>query len=185
MAAPPEKTIKNLSGKYNMNKELSDSTNATLALQGLGFLLRKAVDVASVVIEVNQYEAPPKPPSTSTDVVTHIDIAQTAAGLSTTHENRCLDDVYREHSDWLFGDVRGKSRFVKLSEIEDEFLKTGWEDPEATYFLSEAENPSKGWQAWQIWGFQQVNGERRYCRNAIVTKKDKKETLRLVYDYVG
>merc|ERR1712000_173118 len=151
MAAPPEKTLKNLTGKYVMNKSLSDNPEPVFQLQGVGFLIRKAIGVATVHLEVNAYEAPPNPPNESTDVIRHIDIEQSASGLTSTHEKRCLDDVFREHSDWLFGTVKGKTKWVTLDEVTDEFLK-------------------KGWVAQQIWGFQQVDGLRRYCRNVLVTK---------------
>merc|ERR1712000_717432 len=57
------------------------------------------------------------------DVIQHIDIEQSASGLTSTHEKRCLDDVFREHSDWLFGTVKGKTKWVTLDEVTDEFLK--------------------------------------------------------------
>lgn len=108
--------------------------------------------------------------------------------MSTTHEARCLDNVFREHSDWLFGDVKGQSQWVTLDEITDEHLKKGWEiEGDGKFVRSHVERVDNSWTATQIWGFQVINGERRYCRNIVVKKvKDNKRVeLRLVYDYVS
>ncbi|KAL2207223.1 hypothetical protein CC79DRAFT_1333024 [Sarocladium strictum] len=189
MAAPADKTIKNFSGQYSLNKSLSESIDPVLSVQGISWLLRTAIGAASITLDVNQYEAPPNPPNTSTDIFTHVDIEQTAAGLKSTHERRTLDSEYREHSDWLFGTVKGYSAFVALEEIEDEHLKKGWlkegVEGEKNLIKSYVESQDNGWIATQIWGFQEVGGARRYCRNILVTKGDKRAAVRLVYDYVS
>ncbi|KAH7257320.1 hypothetical protein BKA59DRAFT_103657 [Fusarium tricinctum] len=186
MAAPAEKTITDLSGKWVLNKTLSDSSEPILSLQGIGYITRKGIGMATITIDVNQYSAPPKAPNTSTDVVTHIDITQSASGLTSTQENRCLDFNDREHSDWLFGNVKGRSRFVTLDEVEDDFLKQGWlVEGEGKFVQSIAESLDNGWVATQIWGFEEVKGERRYVRHVLVTKGDKRVTAKLIYDYQG
>jgi hypothetical protein len=180
------------------NKSLSDSIEPALIIQGVSWVTRKALGFATVTLETKQYVAPPKPiggdPAPDQTPVTHIDIQQIAtAGLKGTREERCLDGQFREHSDWLFGTVQGKSRFLDLDEVEDDFLKAGW-DADATepggpdgkkHVLSHAENldPSGGWTAIQIWGFQVVDGERRYVRNVVVQKDDQRAEFRLVYDW--
>ncbi|KAI9172036.1 hypothetical protein HJFPF1_01528 [Paramyrothecium foliicola] len=200
-----EKTIKDLNGKWVMaqpavaplpsatpahappsqNKSLSDSVEPALALQGIGFLLRKTIGLATVSINVNQYDAPPKPPNTSNDIFTHIDIEQSASGLTSTQENRCLDNEYRDHTDWLFGSVRGQSRFVGVDELDDEHLKKGWlvEGEGKTLIYSHVESKDNGWTATQVWGFQTVNGERRHSRNLLVKKGKDRVEIRFVYDY--
>ena len=144
--------------------------------------------MASISLDVQVEEKAPLPPNTSTDPVLHIILEQSASGLSSTHEHRCMDDVFRPHSDWLFGNVKGKTKWVTLDEVEDEYLKTGWiVDPAAgaEFLRSHVENEEKGWTAIQIWGFQLIDGERRYCRNILVTKGKERVTVRLVYDYVA
>lgn len=202
MAAPAEKTIHDLSGRWILvclpndfwvvsssntaqNKSISDNSEPVLALQGIGFLTRKGIGLASISLDINQYTAPPKPPSTATDVVTHIDITQTASGLKSTQEDRCIDDFFRGHADWLFGKVRGKSSWVSLEEIDDEFLKTGWlVEGDGKLLKSYVESQDDDWIATQIWGFEMVEGERRYTRHVVVTKKDQRVQIRMVYDYV-
>lgn len=185
MAAPAEKTLQDLSGKWLLNKTISDSSEPVLALQGIGFLTRKGIGLASITLDVNQYTAPPKAPSESTDVVSHIDITQTASGLKSTQEDRCLDDFFRAHADWLFGKVRGKSSWVSLDDVDDEFLKKGWlVEGDGKFIKSHVESEDNGWVAVQIWGFELINGERRYARHIVVTKKDERVQIRLVYDYL-
>ena len=41
------------------------------------------------------------------------------------------------------------------------------------------------WTAEQVWGFEEINGERRYTRRLIVWKDGKEEKCRLVYNYRG
>ncbi|OLN82856.1 hypothetical protein CCHL11_10368 [Colletotrichum chlorophyti] len=193
MAAPATKTIADLNGKWVMNKSLSDSPDPALALQGIGWLTRKAVGLATVTLAVKQYSAPPAPPSTATEPVTHVDIDQFATGgLKGTSEKRCLDMEWREHSDWMFGSVRGQSRFIAAEEIEDSFLKQSWLEGEAeatgpdgkSHIFSHVESIDNGWTATQIWGFQTINGERRHVRHIVVQKGDERVTMRLVYDFL-
>ena len=157
-------------------------------LQGIGYLVRKGISLASISLDINEYEAPPTAPNTSsTDIVTHIDIEQSASGLSNTHEKRCLDDTFREHSDWLFGKCRGRSAWVSLDEIDEAHLKSDWitEGEGKNFILSHVESVDNGWVARQIWGFQTIDGERRYTRNVSVTKGDKKVEIKLIYDFVS
>ncbi|KAI8266167.1 hypothetical protein K4K58_010303 [Colletotrichum sp. SAR11_239] len=194
MAAPADKTIADLSGKWVMNKTLSDSPEPALALQGISWMVRKAVGMATVTLHVKQYSAPPSPPGSGTEPVTHIDIDQFAtAGLKGTTENRCLDMEWREHSDWMFGSVRGQSKWMSAEEIEDEFLKKGpWLEGEAeatgpdgkSHIYSHVESIDNGWTATQIWGFQIIDGQRRYARNVLVQKGGKRVEIRLVYDWL-
>ena len=53
MASPSEVTITNLSGKFVMNKELSNNIDALLALQGIGWLTRKAIQLATVYLTID------------------------------------------------------------------------------------------------------------------------------------
>ena len=82
-------------------------------------MLRKTIGLAAVTLHVKQYTGPPRPPAAaSAEDATHIDVEQTlTGGVQGNAERRCLDWEAREHSDWLFGTVRGQSRFVSLSDL--------------------------------------------------------------------
>ncbi|KAI0102143.1 hypothetical protein GGR51DRAFT_527942 [Nemania sp. FL0031] len=193
MAAPASKTITSLNGKWSLNKTLSDPTDPALALQGMGWLLRKAIGAANVVLAVTEYVD-------SETGKTHIDIEQTASGLRGTSEARVLDWQPREHKDWLFGRVEGRSKFVAtLSELaslvaeDSEARKSGWVDSDflALDWLEEEGGvifnhvaADAGWFATQAWGFQDVGGERRYVRNVVVAKGGKFESFKMIYDFL-
>lgn len=206
MAAPANKTIKDLNGKWVINKSLSDSTDPLLALQGVGWLTRKAIGLATVTQTLKQYSAP-SPENPSGPALPHIDIAQTATGgIKGTSEERTLDWTYRPHSDWLFGPLRGRSRMTTLAALleetkaggeakdegrrfEDaEWLVKGWldetKDGEVVESFADAEG---GWTGWQIWGFAEVQGERWLVRRFVLRRKDREEVqkARLVYEWIG
>ena len=59
--------------------------------------------------------------------------------------------MYHDHSDRVFGDVKGKSRWVKLSDIDDDdFLKKGWDDKEGEHVQGYVESKGGGWTADQV-----------------------------------
>ncbi|KAH9900451.1 hypothetical protein F4778DRAFT_738993 [Xylariomycetidae sp. FL2044] len=209
MAAPASKTIGDLNGKWFLNKSISDDVNPALSLQGIGWLTRKAIGVASVTLHVKQYQAPPKPPATSTDPVTHIDIQQVATGgLKGTNEERCLDFEFREHKDWLFGRVKGQSKWMSAEElqsivaagseamtkgwIENDFLLKDWllDDAEKTgpngepFIYNHVESLDAGWTGTQVWGFQTIGGERRYARNVVIAKDGTFVNFKMIYDWL-
>ncbi|ETI28713.1 hypothetical protein G647_01164 [Cladophialophora carrionii CBS 160.54] len=195
MAAPPEITCTNLSGKFVMNKSLSDDTDPMFALQGLSWLTRTAIRLATVVLTIKEYKQ---------DDIYHVDITSVASGLSTTQENRTLDWKEREHADRIFGNCRGKSRLWKTGEFKMEGpgseedaaflqahkLKDGqtdskFLDDEHVQSLVKNVDDAGGWQAEMVWGFEEINGERRYTRRIVVWKNAEFQRVRLVYDYKG
>jgi hypothetical protein len=118
MAAPDSCTTLNLSGKFVMvntsyrllqsqseelllftqNKTLSDSSDRILELQGVGWLKRSAIAIATITLHVNHFK--------DDEGVEHIDIAQTlTGGIPGTSENRTLDWVERHKEDSIFGYV--------------------------------------------------------------------------------
>ncbi|EXK25523.1 hypothetical protein FOXG_11946 [Fusarium oxysporum f. sp. lycopersici 4287] len=184
MAAPQAKTTKDLNGNWVMNKGLSDSPDPILRAQGIGYLTRKGVNLATIHLKIKQYEHVHT--SSTTGIVTCIESTQTASGLKSTKEIRYLDNEFRDHYDWLFGTVKAQARWVALEDIEDAVLKEGWlvEGEGNGLVLCHAVSQENGWTASQIWGFQVVGGERRYCmRVAVASKGDQKAYARFVYDY--
>ncbi|KAI1130760.1 hypothetical protein F5Y10DRAFT_107764 [Nemania abortiva] len=194
MAAPASKTMASLTGKWSLNKTLSDPTDPALALQGIGWFLRKGIGAAHIVLDVKQYvdSETGKP---------RIDIEQTASGLSSTRERRVLDWTTRDHKDWLFGAVRGQSKFMTLAEltalvaapdgearkggwVDSDFLALDWLDEEGGFVLNHVAAEA-GWFATQAWGFQDVGGERRHVRNVVVAKGDKFISFKMIYDFIS
>ncbi|KAF7320381.1 hypothetical protein MKEN_00822900 [Mycena kentingensis (nom. inval.)] len=185
MAVPAEFSILDISGTFTMNTTLSGETDSILALQGVGWLKRKAIQIGTITLSIKHYkdEAGEE----------HIDISQTiTGGIPGTTENRHLTWTERAHEDHLFGPVVGKSRRVKVSEIDDEFLVKNWSADTIEHGVVqsyvESDTPKSGttWIANQLWGIQEINGERRYARNLHFTGPKGEDIERtLVYDYHG
>ncbi|KAI9445315.1 hypothetical protein H4582DRAFT_1806344 [Lactarius indigo] len=183
MAAPPDLTTLDLSGTWVMNKTLSDDTDEILRLQGVGWWMRSAIALATVTLYIKHYK--------DENDVEHIEIDQRlTGGVPGTFENRTLDWTPREHNDHLFGPVVGKSRRVKLDELDNEYLRKGWlQDTEqhgAINAHAQSDTPKSGktWIAEQIWGFELVGDERRYVRHVdFLGPESEHIQARLVYDF--
>ncbi|KAI0184241.1 hypothetical protein EV127DRAFT_516271 [Xylaria flabelliformis] len=197
MAAPTSKTIGNLNGKWKLNKGFSDDTDPALSIQGIGWVARKVIKTSTVTLDVNQY--------TDEKGTVHIAITQEASGVasSQTHEHRTLDFQERELTDKLFGKVKGQSKFVSAKHLaaavqengisDDGFLSAGWisDDAEKTgpdgtsHVFTHVHSAEDGWTGTQVWGFQMVNGKRRYVRNIVVAKGDESHRFRMIYDWIS
>ena len=177
------------------NKTLSDAFDPVLALQGIGWLTRKALGAATVTQHLKHHTA-------EDGTSAQIDIDQlVSGGLKGSSEMRTLDWQWRGHSDWLFGTLKGRSRYTTLATVLEEakgkgvteedakYLTEGWlkETEEGEVVDSFVDNEGNKWTGWQIWGFAEIGGERKFVRRVVVRKTDKNEVrrVRLVYDYAG
>lgn len=181
MAVPSDFTILNLTGKFVQNKSLSDDTDQILALQGVGWFTRKAIQLATINLDIKHYK--------DDDEVEHIDIVQTVAGIPGTTEQRTLWWKERRHEDYVFGHVVGKSRRCKAEDIDEEFLTKGWTEDTYQHGLVqsyvESDTPKSGisWIANQIWGIEDVDDQRRYARHVHFTgPQGQIIKARLLYD---
>ncbi|KAM6498951.1 hypothetical protein JOM56_006899 [Amanita muscaria] len=184
MAVPPDFTILDLTGKFVLNKTLSDSVDEILQEQGIGYVLRTAIWYATVYLDIKHYK--------DDDGVEHIDIAQSfTGGIAGTTERRILYWKFRETEDYIFGPVVGRTRRAKAEEIEEEFLTKGWtKDTYEHGFVqtrTESNTPKSGttWIAHQVWGVEEIDGERRYTRHIHFTGPTGNVLeKRLIYDYL-
>lgn len=187
MAAPPEKTLHDLNGSWIMNKSESGNTDAVLSLQGVGWFIRKTIGFATVTLNFKHYN--------EDDGTERIDIDQVITpGLQGTRELRALNWEWRDHEDIVFGAVRGRSRWIKITDLPDDedgkYMKDGWDAAtveSGELIESYVESKTKGWTANQTWGFETLNGVRKYTRHVIVKDKSGKKILKLkiYYDYAG
>lgn len=169
---------------------MSGDFDAILALQGIGWLTRKGIKIATVTLSAKQY--------TEAGIV-HIDIDQVATGgIGATTEKRILDWSENPHTDVLFGTVRGRCRWVPdLAAGEsgegagvklDPYLVEGWNlaaSEPGEYLQSWVINDKGGWTAEQIWGFSEVDGKRYHTRRVVVKKGSTTKTATLYYDWQG
>ncbi|KAJ7275197.1 hypothetical protein B0H12DRAFT_1086204 [Mycena haematopus] len=185
MAVPPNLSILDISGKYIMNKGLSGDTDTILKHQGISWVKRTIISTATITLAVKHYK--------DDAGIEKIDIDQTlTGGIPGTREERTLTWTERHTNDSLFGYMVGKSRRCQVSELEEEFLKKDWTADTIEHGVVqsyvESDTPQSGtsWIANQVWGIQEINGERRYARNLKFTgPKGEDIEARLVYDYVG
>ncbi|EEA20132.1 hypothetical protein TMatcc_000108 [Talaromyces marneffei ATCC 18224] len=112
MAAPADVTIQNLNGTWVLNKSLSTDTDAILALQGIGWLTRKAISIATVTLSVNQF-VEPNADDPNNAPITKVFIDQTATGGIKSSERRITDWRVREHKDRTFGRCAAQSRLIR------------------------------------------------------------------------
>jgi len=185
MAAPETVTTLDLTGKYIQNHKLSDSTDKILELQGINWFTRKIISNATITLRISHYK--------DEQGVEHIDIKQTlTGGLSATPEYRTLDwtCVKVDHS--LFGPVIGRSRRIPVTDVTDEYLKSGWlpdvsrDGAIQAYVVADKEKTTQSWKSDMVWGFEDIDGERRHTRRIRFTgSKGEDITARLVYDYAG
>jgi len=186
MAVPPDFTILNLTGKFQLNKSLSDDTEEILTLQGVSWFIRKMIAYSTITLDIRHYK--------DDDGEEHIDIVQTLSGGISSTENRTLSWKEREIQDRIFGAVVGKSRRCTTEELNEleEYLTKGWTDDTFQHGLvqtwSKSDTPKSGttWTANQAWGMENVGDERRYTRHVYFTgPKDEVIRARMVYDYLG
>ena len=101
MATPASITTADMSGVYTLNHKLSDSTDAVLKLQGVGWLVRQAAAHSTVTATIKQY---------TKDGVMNLDVSQVSTGNITSSEERILDWEWKDKDDKIWGKVRGKAR---------------------------------------------------------------------------
>ena len=146
--------------------------------------MRTAIGMATVTQHIMHY--------TDDTGKTRIDIEQTVlGGIQASPEKRTLDWTERSHSDRIFGELLGKSRYIAPAELPEaevggdkDWLCEGW-DEEGVKVESWVENKNAEWTAIQIWGFGLVDGARYWIRRVVVQKGAEKIRARLVYNYAG
>ncbi|KAL3450230.1 hypothetical protein BJX65DRAFT_305682 [Aspergillus insuetus] len=110
MSAPLNVTLDALSGKWELDKILSSPTDPLLSLQGMNWVVRKAIGMSSVVLDIKQTE---ETGATTKQPVTYLEISQTSStGLPGTTEKRWFDWEPRNQEDHIFGKCVAQARWV-------------------------------------------------------------------------
>ena len=130
-----------------------------------------------------------KEPSASNNAV-EIAVKQTVRpGGFDSFNSYILDGAVREDTVPIFGTIAMHAGYVKSGGIaEHELLGyeiEGMKDGEKVAIREVAKSVYSGWETVTLWGFEEVLGERRYCKYCVTTKDEKTATARLVYDYKG
>jgi hypothetical protein len=127
------------------NKILSDDTDRILQLQGIRWLARTAISMASMAFEIKH--------QIDDDGVEHLDLDEYAinGGIAATKEHRTLSWSAAEHDDIAFGPMIIKSRRCQAEEIKEDFLTMGWTDETYEHGLIQAlitSNTEKSGLGW-------------------------------------
>ena len=174
MAAPSNKTLHNIAGRWTLNKDLSDSFAPVLKLQGVNGFIRGVASYASVHLKITQ---------PSTDEI-HLQQSATGASIPAVTEDWILDWQWREGKDPLFGDMKGRARWIK----KEDAPAGEWDDSDDGLLMqAEGNKPDDEWCGTHYWGFERVDGERRHTRRIFMVNNKTKEKLavRMVYDFDG
>ncbi|KAL8719036.1 MAG: hypothetical protein Q9225_003893 [Loekoesia sp. 1 TL-2023] len=177
------KTLADLTGKWKLNKSLSTDVASILALQGTSTLIRKAIGSASVTLTISQ----PR------ENEYKIEQTATAASIPGTTEQYILDGEWRTNHDAFFGEVKGRSQWISLDEARSrlegmEGSSSGWDEDSdgGKLILAEGGSTDGKWEAFRIWGFEDIGGERRYTQSVKVWNREGEEVKgKMVYDFAG
>ncbi|KAI1177824.1 hypothetical protein F4777DRAFT_576641 [Nemania sp. FL0916] len=198
MAAPPEITINNLEGTWRMSKTLSDNMDPALELQGMPWILRKAVSFATITGQLSQ--------TRDEKGITVIEVVQTATGgIKGENEIYRLDGSETTLGSGMFGVQKIRSRWLDISGTENAneagrpvniagkptnpWLLEGWlreGDPDSPGHINAlVVNEKAGWTSEQVWGFADIEGSRRRVTKFLVSKGSETAKILTVYDWLG
>lgn len=133
-------------------------------------------------------------PDTSSTTVIEIKQTVRPGGFDTANKY-VLDGETRTDTVPMFGAMSMRAQYVGRAEASDilnasssnmgKDLETPLGgDGEGRVGISEiSQGVNTGWKTVAVWGFQRLDGERRFCKYCITTKGDQKAEARLVYDY--
>jgi hypothetical protein len=123
-----------------------------------------------------------------------INVKQTVRpGGFDTANRYVLDGQTRHDTVPIFGAMSMRARYVSKEEVSkeatlgreiEEPVIVGRDDGVHPVAIEERSGGvNTGWQTVATWGFEKVDGERRFCKYCITTKGDQRAEARLVYDY--
>ncbi|KAI0854673.1 hypothetical protein F4860DRAFT_522739 [Xylaria cubensis] len=184
MAAPNEIDISDVSGRWSLNRGLSDSLESCFALQGIPWIVRKVINFASLELQYRK-DIPPD------DAVAAPSFAfkQTVRpGGFDTSNRYIIDGKSRTDTVPIFGEITMHARYLNRDEVTaEQTWKWGVEGDAAenVAILEVVESKNMGWKAETLWIFETINGEYRFCKYNIITKGEDRATAKMVHDYIG
>jgi hypothetical protein len=143
--------------------------------------MRKVLNTAKVTVSIKEWVDP----STG---LTHVDIVNTpSSGLPSSTEVRVFNNEGIELPHPLFGKIRTRSRWAGAGDLDqiDGYLVKGFESGIDNFIHIVTEHLDYDAVTHQAWGFEEVEGNRRYSRHIVVKKGEEVLRSKLVYDYLG
>ncbi|KAL4881105.1 hypothetical protein BJY04DRAFT_218622 [Aspergillus karnatakaensis] len=181
----------------DQDKALSDNADGFLTLQGVPWLLRKAIRLASPKLTITQ--------STNEKGVAVVDLSVVGIGGRVVTEQRVLDwEPVLSHNP-LYGRTMTRSRLYSsmlersprhsdedYAYLSARIAKDGsascWaegEGEDGLHLHCVISNEEGGWTIDQVWGFEEINGERYHTRRSVLIKGEAVERGRIVYRFVS
>ncbi|KAJ5761304.1 hypothetical protein N7520_008460 [Penicillium odoratum] len=114
MATPRDVTIDRLNGNWTLSKSLSSELDLIFKLQGINWLLRKAISLTDINLKICTSHTLN---SETGESVAKIEFLQSPSigSLASTTEVRVLNWEAQTHFDYFFGEVVCRSCFVRAS----------------------------------------------------------------------
>lgn len=155
---------------------MSGDYDSVLALQGVNLLIRMVIARTTLTVAMKQWEE---------DGVTHLEFQNAiASSLPGSTENFTLNWEPTEFYDHYFGNVRDRARWVKVDDLEEDFLRNGWEEGTAEVIHLFTDHLDVDVTTSQVCGFEFIDGLRRHTRRMVVKRADVTTNLRVVFDHV-
>ncbi|KAL2128436.1 hypothetical protein VTI74DRAFT_9189 [Chaetomium olivicolor] len=190
MAAPPEKTLKNMTGEWVVASKLSKGFDESLALQGLPWWKRQFVFIVTLHESMKQH--------IDKGGITHIDIdLSITGGFKGGQENRIIDGKKHAIETEMLGTIYEQARWANLDDIDDPWLKESWVytadelkngggEPNGELHIEiRATNCKGGFDTQAVWGFTEIDGVRYHCRRGVCRKGDEVARAIGIYGYIG
>ncbi|KAH9827720.1 hypothetical protein Tdes44962_MAKER09667 [Teratosphaeria destructans] len=177
--AADKKSMLDLTGPWKLNKELSTDATAAMDIQGIGFLTRKAVELAA---KLAPFRIKVEQKGKEELIITYALMANLPA---IKEELRPLKADWEEKKDPMVGRVRLRSHWTTTAELKGKgaevFLTEGLADDE-TILEAEIESLEKGFKMDQLW---LMEGDRLVKRDLTISGEGKKAETRFVYEFEG
>jgi hypothetical protein len=154
----------------------------------MSWFLRKILAMATLKLQMTQITLPADTDtgsSSKSQTITTIRQKQIIyPGGFDSEEALHLDGVDRDLKDPIFGDHILRVFYTPIYELEDLELRESLKRGGSVQLIQEVSSSKKnGWHSVLTWGFQEVDGVRRFTQNNVMTKDGKSLTGRLVYDF--
>ncbi|KAI1748130.1 hypothetical protein F4782DRAFT_383999 [Xylaria castorea] len=183
MAAPIEINISDVTGRWSLNRSLSDSLEACFALQGIPWIIRKVINFATLELQYIK-----ESPSDATAAPSFAFKQTVRPGGFDTINKYVMDGEKRTDSVPIFGEITAQARYLDRGEVKPEqTFGTGIHgDAEKDVAMLEVvESEKMGWRAEALWVFETIDGENRFCKYNTITKNGQSATAKLIHDYIG
>ncbi|RFU80555.1 hypothetical protein TARUN_1674 [Trichoderma arundinaceum] len=183
MAAPIEANILDVTGRWRLNRALSDSLESTFTLQGIPWIVRKVINWAN--LELQYVKLLPEDNSTAT----RFSFKQTVrpGGFDTKNEY-IVDGEKRTDTIPIFGEVTMYCDYVSRHDLtEEQLLGRDIESVDEGHaaIVEVVTSENMGWKTITVWGFETIDGERRLCKYNTTVKGEHIEKAIMVHDYIG